>query len=217
METLAQELDPTGDRVLVLQCDVTDEGSVIRAVNQTLERFDRIDVVIANAGIGVLGEVEKVSMDDYRRQFETNVYGVLNTVRATLQSLKTSKGCLALVGSITGYGFYPFASPYVISKHAVRGLAESLHLEFSHHGISVTHIVPGAVESEIRGEKDSVPRWLVVPTLIAARKIVRAILDRQRELVFPRHAKLYVFLERHAPWLSENVISLKRRLGRAGR
>jgi len=173
--------------------------------------FGRLDVVIANAGFGVVGPVERLTLDDYRRQFETNIFGVLRTVHATLADLKASRGRLAVIGSVAGYVATPGSSPYSMSKFAIRALAEALGHEVAPAGVSVTLVSPGYVDSEIRrvdnagrfqaAAPEPVPAWLLVPTPRAARQIVRAVARRRREIVVTGHGKVAVFMQRHAPWL----------------
>ena len=141
------------------------------------------------------GSLEKLAVEDYRRQFETNFFGLLATAKAALPELKRSRGRLALVGSVSGLIGTPATSAYSASKFAVRGLALSLRPELAPLGISVTHIAPGFVTSEIRfkdnrgvlheGARDPVPSWLVVPAEDAAKEIVRAVDRRAKERVLP--------------------------------
>ena len=216
LAALAREIEGTGRRALVVTADVTVDGDLDRAVASTEAAFGRLDVVIANAGFGVVGPVESLTLDDYRRQFETNVFGVLRTVLATLTPLKASRGRLVILGSVAGHIATPGSSPYSMSKFAVRALAEALGHELAPTGVSVTLISPGFVESEIRRvdntgvfrteAREAVPAWLIVPAARAARQIVRAIARRRREVVITGHGKLGVFVQRHAPWLVAAVI-----------
>jgi short-subunit dehydrogenase len=167
-------------------------------------------VVVANAGFGVGGRVDSLALADYRRQFETNVFGVLRTIYATLGDLKKTKGRLAVVGSVSGFFAVPSVSAYCMSKFAVRALCESLADELHGSGVSVTHIAPGFVESEINRvdrmgvfhprAADRSPAKLRVPVDHAARDIVHAIHRRKRQAVITKHGKLLVFLSRHTPW-----------------
>jgi len=101
---LATELRGGGViRAAHLACDVTNDSEVERAVSEAREALGAADVVVANAGFGVGGRVDSLTVDDFRRQFETNVFGVLRTIYATLDDLKQTKGRLAIVGSINGY------------------------------------------------------------------------------------------------------------------
>lgn len=216
LERLVQELQGGGRRAISVACDVTKDGDVERAVAAARSAFGRIDVVVANAGFGVVGPVERLTLDDYRRQFETNVFGVLRTVWAVLAEVKQTRGRVAIIGSVAGHIATPGSSPYAMSKFAVRALAEALGHELARDGVSVTLISPGFVESEIRRvdnqgavsdrAADPVPSWLVMSAARAARQIVNAIARRRREAVITGHGRAFVFLHRHAPWLTSAVI-----------
>ncbi len=216
LERLVTELTVAGARAIAVRCDVTVDGDPERAVAAARERFGPVDVVVANAGFGVVGPVALLTLDDYRRQFETNVFGVLRTIYAALPDVRRRRGRIAIIGSVSGHIATPGSSPYAMSKFAVRALAEALGHELSRSGTSVTLVSPGFVTSEIRRvdnegvlraeTRDPVPRFLVMPTDRAARQIVRAIARRRREVVVTGHGKIFVFLHRHAPWLTSAVI-----------
>jgi short-subunit dehydrogenase len=211
LRALADELRATGRRALAVPCDVTEDGAVERAVRQALDAFGRLDVAVANAGFGVVGAFEDLALDDYRRQFETNVFGVLRTASAALPALRTSRGTLVIVGSVSGHVPTRWASAYAMSKAAVHALAASLRAEVRADGIGVVLVSPGFVESEIRrvdnrgvhrpDARDPVPPWLVVPAQRAARVIVRAVAHRRREVIVTGHGKVLVWLARHLPTL----------------
>jgi short-subunit dehydrogenase len=198
-------------RAQILACDVAKEGDLEAAIEQIVRSGAKIDVVVANAGFGVAGNLERLTLDDYRRQFETNVFGVLRTVYATLAELKKSRGRLVIIGSVAGYIPQPGASAYGMSKFAVRALAESLRQELAADGVSVTLISPGFVDSDIRrtdnrgvvhaDADDPIPAWLRMSVEAAARDIVDATHRRQRERIVTAHGKVLVFLYRHCPWL----------------
>jgi short-subunit dehydrogenase len=187
-------------------------------VARTRETFGRIDVVVANAGFGVVGPVERLTLDDYRRQFETNVFGVLRTIYATLGDLKRSHGRLAILGSVGGHIALPGSSPYAMSKFAVHALAGALRHELRREGVAVTLLTPGFVDSEIRrvdnaGQlraeaRDGGPAWLRMRTPKAARQIVTAIERRKREVVITGHGKVVVFVQRHLPGLMSVLVAL---------
>jgi short-subunit dehydrogenase len=218
LDALSAEIERQGRRALALAVDVTVDGDVDRAVIATQAAFGRLDVVVANAGFGVVGPVERLTLDDYRRQFETNVFGVLRTVQASLSALKASRGRLAIIGSVAGHIATPGGSPYSMSKFAVRGLAEAVGYELAPAGVSVTLVSPGFIESELhrvdnRGvfrpeAREPVPSWLIMPAPRAARLIVRAIARRRREVVLTSYGKVGVFVQRHAPWLVGAIIRL---------
>ena len=209
LKALAGELAGAGRQAVVVRCDVTVDGDVERAVEAACDAFGHLDVAVANAGFGVVGSFERLTLDDFRRQFETNVFGVLRTAKAALPELKKSKGILVLVGSVSGHVGTPGASPYTMSKFAVRGLAASLYPELARDGVSVVLISPGYVETDIRkvdrfgrlhpDAKDPVPGWLRMPARVAAKQIVRAVAARRREAVITLHGKAAVIAERLFP------------------
>jgi NADP-dependent 3-hydroxy acid dehydrogenase YdfG len=102
LQSLAREIDPQGSRVAVQACDINVDGDIERGVALALQRFGRIDIVIANAGYGVAGRFEQLTLDDYRAQFETNVFGVLRTAHASLAALKASRGTLVVMSAWQG-------------------------------------------------------------------------------------------------------------------
>ncbi len=210
LEGVAAEVGRLGGEAAVVECDVDRDGDPERAVAVAVERWGRLDVVVANAGFSVSGMFADLTLADYRRQLETNVFGLMRTAKAGLDELRRSRGRLALVGSVAGYVSTPGSSAYGMSKFAVRGLAQALRHELRAEGVSVTHVAPGFVASEFRlkdshgrlrqGARDEVPAWLVVPAEVAAREIVRAVTKRRREVVVTRHGRVLVFVARHAPW-----------------
>jgi short-subunit dehydrogenase len=228
LDTLVEELSRSGRNAIAVACDVTRREDLDRAVSRARDEFGRLDTVIANAGFGVVGKFEDLTMEDYRRQFETNVFGVVQTAAAALGELKKSRGRLVFMGSVAGYVPTPGSSPYSMSKFAVRALAGSLRNELTPYGISVTHIAPGFIESEIyqidntgRFHPDwrsPVPDWIRMDTGRAARQIVDAVGRRRAELVVTFHGKAIVFLQRHFPAVLRAAFSIapeERRKARA--
>jgi NAD(P)-dependent dehydrogenase (short-subunit alcohol dehydrogenase family) len=217
LQTLAAEIEGLGRRALIAGCDVTRDGDLEAAVAAAQQEFGRIDFVIANAGFGVVGPFERLTLEDFRRQFETNVFGVLRTVMATRESLIATGGCLAIIGSVNGYVSFPGSSPYAMSKAAVHALAFTLRHELRPHGVGVTLVAPGFVKSEIRQvdnrgvrhphARDRIPSWLSGSTEETARRILRAARKRRRVEIITGHARVAVFLERHLPGLSSQLLS----------
>jgi short-subunit dehydrogenase len=216
LEALALEIRAQGRRAVVVQCDVTRDGDLEEAVAKAVEKLGRIDYVVANAGFGVAGWFHKRDLDDYRRQFETNVFGVLRTAFATREALESSGGCFAVMGSIMSFVSLPGSSPYAMSKHAVRGFAAALRNEWRPRGVKVTLLAPGFVDSEIRQvdnqgrhdpeTRDNIPRWLSMRTDVAAKKMVTAVVRGRREAVVTMHGHLAVFLVRHTPRLFDFLV-----------
>ncbi len=226
---LAREYDRRGARVALLarrkerlealagslrdarafSCDVCDDASVTQAFDGVLGAFGGMDVVVANAGVGINGLVAALSLDDFRRQMETNVFGVVRTAKAALEPLRASRGSLGIIGSVSGYLALPATAPYSMSKFAARAFAESLAAELAPDGVSVTHVAPGFVESEIRmvdnagalhaEKKDPIPSFLVMSAEQAAREIADAIDSREPEVVLTRTGRAAAWLTRRFP------------------
>lgn len=217
LEFLADEVRSLGGRAVAVASDVTRDGDVDAAVRAALEHFGQLDTAIANAGFGVTGRVAKLELADFRRQFETNVFGVLRTVKAVLPALTARAGTLALMGSVSGHLASPGAAPYCMSKFAVRALAESLRGELRPARVAVVLLSPGFVDSDIRRTNnlgrvreeaaDPVPQWLRMSTAKACRIMVRGIERRRAEVVVTAHGKLAVFCTRHLPRLTRFVSS----------
>jgi len=205
-----------GVEPLIVQCDVTRDEDPQRAVAETVARRGKLDIVIANAGFGVVGNFAKLTVGDYRRQFETNVFGVLRTLYAALPEVAKTHGRLVLLGSVAGWSASPGASPYAMSKFALRALANSITPELALMGVTVTLLSPGFVESNIRrvdnqGQlhaeaAEPMPRWLVVDRRQAVSQMLRAVARGRREVIITGHGKLFVALERFAPWVLRVVV-----------
>lgn len=197
-------------RPLVMSGDVTRSADIVCAVAESVQRWGKLDVVVANAGFGVVGAITELSVEDYRRQFETNVFGVLHTIYAALPEIERTRGNLVIVGSVAGWIATAGTSPYAMSKFALRALADAITPELRLRGVTVTLISPGFVVSDIRrvdnqgalhsGARDPVPAWLTVGTPRAVRQIVKAIARGKREQIVTGHGRILVALQRFAPW-----------------
>ncbi len=217
LEGLAREFVAGGaEPPLVSECDVTRDGDLERTVEAAARKWGPLDVVIANAGFGVVGEFAKLTLEDHRRQLETNLFGVIRTLYATLPEVQKSKGNIAIVSSVSGWLSTPGVSPYSMSKFALRALADAITAELKPRGIKVTLISPGFIVSNIRrvdnkgefhtGAKDAIPTWLQMSTDKAARQILWAIARGKREKIITFHGKMAVALQRFAPWLARIIV-----------
>jgi NAD(P)-dependent dehydrogenase (short-subunit alcohol dehydrogenase family) len=133
-----------------LALDVGDSASVAAAVDEAIERAGRIDVVVNNAGIEVFGAVHLLDDDDVRRQFDTNVLGIIRMARAIVPHfLAHGGGAFINVGSLAGHVGVPYSGAYAASKHAVEALTEAMHFELSQRGVRVSVIEPGQFATEL--------------------------------------------------------------------
>lgn len=131
-------------RLLALRLDVRLEAQAVIVVRQALERFGRIDVLVNNAGYGLLGAVEEASGAEIRELYETNVFGLLNVTRAVLPSMRErGDGHVINISSVGGYSAYAGWGVYGSTKFAVEGLSEALRMELAPLGVKVTVVEPG--------------------------------------------------------------------------
>jgi len=222
---LAQRLThDMGSRPLVIECDVTRDGDIENAVAETVRARGRLDIVFANAGFGVAGLFTRLSLADYRRQFETNVFGVLRTLYAALPEVAKARGHLVITGSLAGWVATPGTSAYAMSKFALRALANSITPELAQLGVALTLISPGFVESNIRrvdnhgrlhaDAREPIAPWLVMSRRKAARQILHAVARGRREAIITSHGRTLVLVERFAPWI---IRAVGRRMASRGR
>ena len=156
----------------VVQMDVTQEDQVQEAVKQGIARFDRIDILVNNAGYGIVTAIEEATDAEVRKQYDTNVFGLLNVTRAVLPYLRQQKsGRIVNISSLFGYDAVPGWGLYGSTKFAVEGLSKGLALELAPLGIHVTAVAPGLFTTD----------FLSTESYVAAKTII----DDYQETVGP--------------------------------
>jgi short-subunit dehydrogenase len=211
LTALAAEIRAAGGRATSHHADVTVDGDIARVVAELAAQRIVPHIVIANAGFGIVGKAQHLALSDYRRQLETNFFGVLRTFHETFEALRATQGRFVIMGSVAGHVSAPGGSPYAVSKFGVRALAEALHCDLKGSGVSCTLVSPGFVDSDIRRvdnhgglhpqARDPVPDWLRMKTDKAARIMARGILAGKREVKVTFHGKVLIFMARHMPGL----------------
>ena len=142
----------TLENILVTKLDVTDSASIQSAVQAGIEKFGRIDVLLNNAGYGAYGPLEAFPMENIRRQFDTNVIGLLETTKAVLPHFRENKsGTIVNISSIGGKMTFPLGTLYHGTKFAVEGISEALHYELEAFGVKVKIVEPGAIATDFGG------------------------------------------------------------------
>ncbi|HSU16022.1 SDR family oxidoreductase [Longimicrobium sp.] len=146
---IAAELTRGGARVEWHAGDVADPNAMLELAEVAVRAFGRIDTWVNNAGLSIYGRIEDTPVDDARRMFDTNYWGVVNGSLAALPYLRGTGGALINVGSIVSDTFVPLQGHYSASKHAVKGFTDALRVELEHDGapISVTLVKPGAIDT----------------------------------------------------------------------
>jgi NAD(P)-dependent dehydrogenase (short-subunit alcohol dehydrogenase family) len=160
--------------LLAVALDVTDEAQAAHAVQAALARFGRIDVLVNNAGYGLLGAVEEASADEVRRLYETNVFGLLNVTRAVLPAMRERRsGHVVNISSLGGYRSAAGFGVYCSTKFAVEGLTEALHAELAPLGIHATVVEPGYFRTDFLESQSLVTSPRVIADYAASAGVVR--------------------------------------------
>ncbi len=179
-ETSRQER--VAERMEILQLDITNQARVRQVVDEIVQRHGRIDLLVNNAGFALGGLVEEIPMDEWRRQFETNVFGLIQTTQAVLPVMRRQKnGTIINISSISGQIGFPMMAPYAASKHAVEGFSEALRLEVAPLGIRVVLVEPGAYQTAI---------WEKGLAAVSAHASGMPDYDRIKELVMPQAERI---------------------------
>ncbi len=132
--------------------DVTDRASMKAAIDQTIEKFGRIDVLVNNAGFALMGPIEGVSAENLEKQFDTNVLGVIGMIQMVLPFMRESGGGIIVnVSSMGGLLTFPLLSAYHATKFAIEGLTETLQYEVAQHGIRLKLVEPGGANTSFGG------------------------------------------------------------------
>jgi NAD(P)-dependent dehydrogenase (short-subunit alcohol dehydrogenase family) len=181
------------ENTLAVQLDVTKPEEIQAAVKQAIAKFGRIDVLVNNAGYGILGAIEEVSNAEVRRQFETNFFGVLEVLRTVLPYMRQQgSGHIVNISSVGGFVGYAGTGIYNGTKFALEGISEALAQEVTPLGIKITIVEPGAFRTEF------VTRSLVIAdseikdyeiAIGEMRQGARDILDNQLEFQEPGDPK----------------------------
>jgi NAD(P)-dependent dehydrogenase (short-subunit alcohol dehydrogenase family) len=132
----------------VLKLDVTDDKSVKEAIGKVANEQETIDVLVNNAGYGLVGPLEELSIQEFKEQFETNVFGVIRVTKSVLPIMRKRRhGTIVNISSIAGRIGFPLTPAYVSSKFALEGLSESIAYELEQFGINVILVEPGVIKT----------------------------------------------------------------------
>ncbi len=143
-----------GGRIVPIAMDVTDEASIAQALQKIAAEAGTLFGVVNNAGVAVMGPFESIPMSEWKRQYDTNVFGLVNVTRAVLPQMREAgRGRIINIGSVSGRIASPFQAAYTSSKHAVEGLSDSLRREMEPHGVKVSVVRPGFINTSF-GEQE---------------------------------------------------------------
>jgi short-subunit dehydrogenase len=212
LDAVAAECHARGAETLVVPTDVGDEAACRALVETSVERFGGVDVLVNNAGMGMLARFEDVTdLSLYERLMRVNYLGSVYPTFYALPHLKRSRGQVVAVSSLAGLNGVPLRTAYAATKHAQVGFFDSLRIELRDSGVSVTVIAPYFVQSEIRKrspgpdgrtvEASPVKEAEIMSAEECARLMVRAMERRQRMLVMSLKGKLGRWAKLMAPGL----------------
>ncbi len=163
-KTAADALSKDSSRILALESDVSSFASEAKAVKATLDHFGALDVLVANAGVGHFASIEDMTEENWKNTIDTNLTGVFNSVKASIDALKKSKGYIITIASLAGTNFFANGSAYNASKFGLVGFTQAIMLDLRKHNIKVTTIMPGSVatyfDNHIPNEGDA---WKIQP------------------------------------------------------
>ncbi|MCH7408481.1 SDR family oxidoreductase [Belliella sp. DSM 111904] len=141
--------------IIGIEADVRSLASQENAVSKVIDRFGKLDVVIANAGIGHFASIEDLTEEQWQETIDTNLSGVFFSIKAGLKSLKDSKGYFITISSLAGTNFFANGSAYNASKFGVTGFSQAVMLDLRKHGIKVSTIMPGSVATYFNDHQPS--------------------------------------------------------------
>lgn len=225
----AEDLQRIAD-VETFRLDVTDSASIKAAIEGALEKFGRLDAVVNNAGYGLVGPFEAATEEQIRRQFETNVFGVMNVCREVLPYFRERKaGTIVNVASMGGRLTFPLYSLYHATKWAIEGFSESLQYELEPFNVRVKIIEPGPIKTDFYDRSQDLTRkegltaydWFIdkaLPNLqkagadapdgrVVAETIYEAVTDNSAKMRYPVNSKMILAARRFLPdWAFFRVV-----------
>ena len=211
LEEAVESVRKGGGRAKPARLDVADFPAVKKMVEGTVAEHGRLDYLFNNAGIGVMGEVQDYSYQDWRGVIDTNLYGVVNGIAAAYPLMvKQGSGHIINVASLAGLISVPGMLSYTTSKHAVVGLSNALRIEGADLGVRVSAICPGLIETPILRtsktiglDRDKVSKALpkTMPVQQCAREILRGVERNRAIITITGMAKTFWVLQRISPAL----------------
>lgn len=216
LQQTAEELRKDGGEVLTVQSDVSIERDCVRLINETLNRYGRIDVLVNNAGISMRALFADLNLDVIRQVMDINFWGTVYCTKYALPWLLKNKGVVVGISSIAGIKGLPARTGYSASKFAMHGFLEALRIENLHTGLHVLICCPGFTASNIRntalnkegsaqGESPRDEQKMMQPDEVA-RELVKAVARRKRTLILTGQGKLTALVNKFFPgWLDRQV------------
>jgi short-subunit dehydrogenase len=220
---LAGEINSAGGQAIYVAADVGREGDVRRVADAALSRLGGFDSWVNNAGVSIYGRVLEVSLEDHRRLFETNYWGVVHGSRVACEHLRRTGGALVNVGSVLSDRAIPLQGTYCASKHAVKGFTDALRMELEEEGapVSVSLVKPSAIDTPYRAHAKSYMEVepLNPPPVYAPETVAEAILHccehPERDVYVGGGGKVLSVAGERAPRLTDRAMEAIFRIQRS--
>ncbi len=207
LDQVADEIRLLEREVLVVPTDVTDRDQVDHLVEETLARWGRVDVLVANAGAYVRSPVRELPVAEVQRSMAVNFYGALYAVLAVQpHMLARSSGHIVLMSSLDGKKGLPRDAPYVVAKFALAGYGEVLRQELHDSGVRVTTVFPGRVDTPLIDTLDVPSVSAKIPARAVAHAIVNAIRRPRPEVIIPFEGRAFHLVNAISPRLGDWIV-----------
>jgi NAD(P)-dependent dehydrogenase (short-subunit alcohol dehydrogenase family) len=220
LRQVAREAAGLGAEALAVPTDVTDADQCRRAVESTVDRFGRLDILICSAGLSMRGYFAGSNLEALRRVMGVNFFGTVHFTHFALPHIKQTRGSLVALSSLTGLRGVPSYALYGASKFAIQGLYESLRLELRPDGVHVGVVAPGFVDTPLRDHvlrpdgrtwvKAPLPPFRIWPVEKCVDRIIRLIVKRRAQANLPGFMGPLFWLDQIlACWIGNTILRLK--------
>jgi NADP-dependent 3-hydroxy acid dehydrogenase YdfG len=214
LERLADDIEQLGRSALVVKTDVAERAQAEQLVDRVSREWGRVDVLVANAGLYLRRPLLQLRAEDIEQALQVNFYGSLHPILAILPQLtERRRGHIVVVGSLDGRRAIPGDGPYAIAKAALSGLVQVLRQELRPHGVGVTGVYPGRIDTTMIADLHASPISPKAPPERVATAIVRAIEHNRAEVVVPRSNRSLLYADLLSPRATEWAIA---KLGLSG-
>jgi 3-oxoacyl-[acyl-carrier protein] reductase len=160
----ADSLTQDKTKVLAIESNVANMRDEETAISKIKEAFGRLDVLIANAGVGLFAPIDTLTEEEWHQTIDTNLTGVFHSVKASLDSLKSSQGYIITIASLAGANFFEAGAAYNASKFGLVGFTQAIMLDLRKQGIKVSTIMPGSVASHFNNHTpNEADNWKIQP------------------------------------------------------
>lgn len=203
------------DRTMAVGCDVQRRADIEALLHATLQRFQRVDIWVNNAGHGLIDSVEQMNMAECRRMFDTNLFGAIEGMQVVTPAMKQQRaGTIINISSVAGHIAVPYIAAYCATKHALNAIGKAARVELKESGVHVMTVCPGYIATDfglnaVKGAgamRLSAKVRYGISVERVARAVVRGYVHQKREIVVPWQDRIIINLYRCLPSLVEWIM-----------